>query len=116
MTRELVNAEERYENFWREVKASSNLWALARGHQLAIWSDEEGFILPVWSQEKYAQLGLSAFPNHEIRCYPLRAFIEEVLTELNRDDIMVGLNLDETMGGVDVSCAEFQRLMDRGDA
>ena len=116
MTPELTNAEQRYENFLREVKVSLTVWSLARGDQLALWSDEEGFILPLWSHEQEALVGLQAFPTYEVRSYALSDFISEVLPQLEKDDVMVGLNLDETMGGVDVSCAELKRLVTADDA
>src|SRR5262249_42117638 len=95
MTPELVNAEQRYENFFREVAVSSIVWALAQGNQLAIWSDEEGFILPVWSNGQQAELGLRAFPTYETRSYSLPDFVNEILPQLDEDQVMVGVNLDE---------------------
>ena len=95
---------------------SSTVWAIARGDQLAIWSDEEGFILPVWSQQKQAQAALKTFPDHEVRSYPLLEFIDAVLPQFQEDQVMIGLNLDDSMAGTDVSGAELKRLVQLGDA
>ncbi len=115
MNTKLRDAEARHQNFIDEVNRTSTLWALAKGDGLAIWSDEEGFILPVWSDEQEREQRYSGFPDHEVRSYSLSGF-EEVLDQLENKDVMIGTNLDASMGGIDISCAEFQRLLCSGDA
>ena len=109
MNTKLRDAETRHQHFIDEVNRTSTLWALAKGDGLAVWSDEAGFILPVWSDEQGARVALSAFPDHEVRSYSLSSF-KEVLSQLANEDVMIGTNLDASMGGIDISCAEFQRL------
>ena len=92
------------------------VWALTYGDELAIWSDEEGCILPVWSDEQQPGVGLKVFPGHEVTSYSLVSFVAEVLPQLHNKDVMIGLNLDPYMAGMDVSCAEFKRLFGTGDA
>jgi Protein of unknown function (DUF2750) len=116
MNPQLNDAEDRHRTFLEEVKRTFLVWALAQGDQLAVWSDEEGFVLPVWSDEQQARKGLKAFPDHEVRSYPLDRFIKDVLPGLQTRALMIGLNLDASLGGIDISPAEFTRLLGKGDA
>jgi hypothetical protein len=110
-------AELRYEAFVREVTRSGKLWALQNDLGWANWSDEEGPIFPVWSSREEARCAAEATSRgYEPEELQLSEFILELLPGLRDRGFMLGINLNDNMGGIDLACDEFQRVLGKSDA
>jgi len=89
------------------------LWALSNLDGWANWSDDENeSIFPVWSEEKDAQLCAgTTFHDYRPTELSLSEFVAEFIPELAAENMFIGINLSDEMTGIDLSCDEFERVV-----
>ncbi|MHC4780742.1 MAG: DUF2750 domain-containing protein [Planctomycetota bacterium] len=102
-------AKERASHFLTLVSQDKPVWGLKNDSGgLATWkydeSDEK--LIPFWSDRGQAEACAQVnFPDYEIFEMAAKYFAESILPLLEKQGILVGINLSDQMGGIDMPAA-----------
>jgi hypothetical protein len=106
-----ADAKEQASLFLTLVSQDKPVWGLRNaGGGLATWRfDESGeALIPFWSGKEKAGLCAQAnFPDYQVFEMTAQYFTESVLPQLKQQGILVGVNLSDKMGGIDLSAADL---------
>ncbi|GEM_PF-2909556 len=93
------------------VSKNGPVWGLRNeAGGLATWKydESEETLIPFWSDEEGARSCAEAtFPDYRVFEMSARAFTETILPQLEEKGILVGVNLSEKMGGVDLPAPDL---------
>jgi hypothetical protein len=105
------NAKERASLFLTQVTRSRTVWGLRnKAGGLATWAFEESeeTLIPFWSGKEEARLCAEvSFPDYTAFEMSVEYFTGSVLPQLAKKGILVGVNLSDKMGGVDLPAADL---------
>ncbi|MHC5036631.1 MAG: DUF2750 domain-containing protein [Planctomycetota bacterium] len=106
-----TEAKARASHFLTLVTQNRPVWGLRNeGGGLATWrfEDSQERLIPFWSEEEKAQLcGEANFPDYKPFELSAKYFTESVLPQLQKEGILVGVNLSDQMGGIDLPAADL---------
>jgi len=102
------------EKFITDVKDNGVLWGLQYEDEWVVCDsqDETADVLPVWSSENAAKLlCCDEWAEYQPTAIPLDEFFEEWVNDLNEDGVLVGVEWDETLSGVEMDILDFALAM-----
>ena len=103
-----INSEKRYKKFIDDVIENKIVWGLKLknedGWAVAISNEyEDTEVMTFWSNKIYAKACLKEeWDNYEICSITLDDFLNHWLTGLNKDELLVGVNWDMNLIGLEV--------------
>jgi hypothetical protein len=102
------------ESFITDVKDNAVLWGLQFEDEWVVCDsqDETADVLPVWSSENAAKLlCCDEWAEYQPTAIPLDEFFEEWVNDLNEDGVLIGVEWDETLTGVEMDVLDFALAM-----
>jgi hypothetical protein len=112
-----INSKRRYERFIQRVTETKLVWGLKDDEGWCICASnkfENTDVMPFWSDEAYArQCAVEEWSNFEPTLIPLEEFMDLWLSGMNEDDLLVGVNWNAKLIGLEVEPADlFEELED----
>ncbi|MHC4599513.1 MAG: DUF2750 domain-containing protein [Planctomycetota bacterium] len=105
------DAKKRASHFLTLVAENKPVWGLRNeAGGLATWRFEESgeALIPFWSDKENADLcGRANFPDYQVFELTAQYFTDSVLPQLKGQGILVGVNLSDQMGGMDLPAADL---------
>lgn len=106
MQPEILNSDTQYQQFIANVVASDEVWGLEGDEGLAISSsstNEEQDVIPFWSSEVVAQaVAADDWAGFKPSSMSLVDFLENWLSGMHNDEILVGTDWDASLEGKEV--------------
>lgn len=98
------NHEENYYLFFEEAVQTGCVWGLQ--HEDGSWAlsasekHDDANVMPFWSQPEYAQCHVTDdWDGHEVVAIALEEFLDDWLTGMHTDVVLVGINWDSELEG-----------------
>ena len=109
------NLQANYDLFLDEVRESRVIWALQSGEDWIVCDSneyEDTDVLPVWSSEAYAKIHcVEEWAEYKAVSIDLETFFEEWVNDLSNDDVMIGINWNEDLDGVEVEPMDLAKAL-----
>ena len=103
-----MSAEQRYDEFVRDVIEWQAVWSLSSEQGWAIISDDGDEYLPVWQHTDLAALwATGGYSDCQPKMIPLNEWLEKWLPGMDKDGIMITVCPDVEGEGIVVSAAEL---------
>lgn len=103
-----INSKKRYEKFIKEVSKTETVWGLKLknedGWAVALSNEyEDAEVMLFWSEKRLAKLCIvEEWMEYEVNSITLENFMNNWLIGLDEDDLLVGLNWDFNLIGLEV--------------
>lgn len=103
-----INSKKRYEKFIKEVSKTETVWGLKLknedGWAVALSNEyEDAEVMLFWSDKRLAKLCIAEeWIEYEVNSITLENFMNNWLIGLDEDDLLVGLNWDFNLIGLEV--------------
>lgn len=103
-----INSKKRYEKFIKEVSKTETVWGLKLknkdGWAVVLSNEyEDAEVMLFWSEKRLAKLCIvEEWMEYEVNSITLENFMNNWLIGLDEDDLLVGLNWDFNLIGLEV--------------
>lgn len=101
-----INSKKRYENFIKRVSENRVVWGLQSKDGWCVCESneyEDTVVMLFWSDEAYArQCAVEEWSHYEPKTIPLEEFMNNWLYGLNQDDLLVGVNWNVKLIGLEL--------------
>ncbi|MEN3153631.1 DUF2750 domain-containing protein [Priestia aryabhattai] len=101
-----VNSKRRYANFVKRVSESTVVWGLKSEDGWCVCESnkyEQTVAMLFWSDEAYAkQCAVEGWSHYKSASIPLEEFMDNWLYGMNDDDLLVGVNWNAKLIGLEV--------------
>jgi hypothetical protein len=108
---------ENLDRFIVEAIASGCVWSLQAGEGWALCGSEKyekTDVMPFWSQEAFAKVHCKDdWKGYQPLAIELGEFLEDWLTGMHADVILVGINWDESLDGVEIEPLDLLEEFDQ---
>ncbi len=103
----IAELEENYDRFIERVLSGGQVWAVKCDDGLLTCVAENGEqpVIPFWSDAAYARRAAKEAPpddGYVVDSVPLRTFLQNILGNFQRDDVLVGPNYTRDMAGLEL--------------
>ncbi|MCW8886226.1 MAG: DUF2750 domain-containing protein [Motiliproteus sp.] len=120
MTQLTQDLEQNYRIFIEDALDSGQVWAL-KSKDGWVFCESEEFeetdVIPVWSNESDAKAQCSdEWANNKVESIDLKSFVENWLTGMDEDGLLVGPNWNADMEGLEVEPGELAHELFEADA
>ena len=100
-----------YQQFIDEVRTSGQLWGLQFGEEWVVCDSNEYAetdVLPLWSSEAAAKAHcIDEWDDYSPVAIDLESFFEEWVNDLSEDEVLIGINWDQELDGVEIEPMEL---------
>lgn len=101
--------------FINEVKDSGVIWGLQFEDEWVVCDsqdDESTDVMPLWSTERAARLlCCDEWKDYVPAAIPLEEFFEDWVNDLHADNVMIGVEWDENLSGIELDAMEFAQSL-----
>jgi hypothetical protein len=109
--------EENYHQFFEEAVNTGCVWGLQhKDESWALSASEkhpETNVMPFWSQPEYAQCHVSDdWAEHEVVAIALEEFMDDWLTGMHTDVVLVGINWDAGLEGEEYEPLDILHILE----
>lgn len=112
-----INSERRYEKFIERVSKGKLVWGLTNEEGWCVCESneyEDTDVMPFWSDEAYArQCAIEGWSNYHPTPIPLEEFMNSWLYGMNEDGLLVGVNWNAKLIGLEIEPAELFSKLER---
>lgn len=106
-----INSKRRYENFIKRVAENKIVWGLENEDGWCVSESneyEDAVVMLFWSDEAYArQCAVEEWSHYKPSSIPLDTFMNNWLNGLNDDGLLVGLNWNAKLIGLEIEPFDF---------
>ena len=103
------------DSFVNEVKDSGELWGLQFEDEWVVCDsqdDDTTDVMPLWSSEKAARLlCCDEWQEYVPAAIPLDEFFDEWVNDLHADNVLIGVNWDENLSGIELDAMSFAQSL-----
>ena len=109
----IINSKRRYENFIKRVLKSGMVWGLENEKGWFVCESneyEDTEVMPFWSDEAYARqcaITIQEWSKYKPSSITLDEFLENWIYGMNEDDLLVGVNWNAKLIGLEVEPYEL---------
>jgi hypothetical protein len=111
MTPLTKDTEDNIERFFTEVIASEVLWGLEGPDGWALCpaeGEDDTDVMPFWSQREFAEPHCEGdWSEYRPTAIALEEFLDDWLPGLDKDGLLVGVNWDEELEGVEIAALDL---------
>ena len=106
-----INSKRRYENFLKRVSESKTVWGLESVDGWCVSGSneyEDTVVMLFWSDEAYArQCAVEEWSHYKPTSISLKEYMNGWLPGLNQDELLVGVNWNAKLIGLEVEPSEL---------
>lgn len=110
------NIEENFELFIEDALATGCVWSLEGDEGFALCPSEENNdidLMPFWSQPEFAQAHcLDEWQKYKVVPVSLEEFLDDWLPGMHEDVLMIGINFNTEMEGVEIEPLDLLEQVD----
>lgn len=112
----IINSKRRYENFIKRVSESRTVWGLKSEDGWCVCESneyEDTVVMLFWSDEAYArQCAVEEWSHYSPTSIPLEEFMTNWIYGMNEDELLVGVNWNAKLIGLEVEPYELLKELD----
>lgn len=111
------DVDENYERFVEDAFATGCVWGLQNEEGFAVCSSNNSDdidVMPFWSQPEYAQQHcVDDWANYKVVPIALEELLDDWLPGMHEDVVLVGVNWNEHLEGLEVEPLDLLELIDQ---
>jgi hypothetical protein len=111
-----INSQRRYESFIKTVLDSQTVWGLKSEDGWCVCESndyEDTIVMLFWSDEAYArQCAVEEWSHYKPTSIPLEEFMKNWIYGMNEDDLLVGVNWNAKLIGLEVEPYDLFKELD----